>query len=81
VADNVLSQVEADLEFGVELQRATRTRLDGLGFANEAELCAEIRSGSLDDRLPEVAAVIRAGLVDRLRVTNPSYLSPADAAP
>lgn len=78
VADNVLRQIEADVKFGADIDQSKSTRMSTLGLADEAELCAAIRSGALDDRLGEVVEIVRAGLVDRLRVTNRSYLHPQD---
>jgi hypothetical protein len=78
VANNVLRHIEADLKFGAEIERSKLTRLSRLGLADEAELCAAIRSGALDSRRDEVVEIVRAGLVDRLRVTNHSYLRPQD---
>lgn len=78
VAENVLGHIEADLKFGPDIDRLRLTRLSRLGLADEAELCAAIRSGALDSRRDEVVEIVRAGLVDRLRVTNRAYLHHQD---
>jgi hypothetical protein len=43
-------------------------------MADEAELARAIRSGQLDDRRPEVLAVVRATVAAKLEVANPGYL-------
>lgn len=74
VALNVLAMVERELAQGPEQAAAHAARLAGLGVADEAELAAAIRSGSLDGRLDEVRQVVRATVEDKLRVANPKYL-------
>lgn len=74
VALNVLAMVERELAHGPEQAAAHADRLAGLGVADEAELAAAIRSGSLDGRLDEVREVVRATVEDKLRVANPKYL-------
>lgn len=44
----------------------------------QGEAAASIRGGELDDRLDEVAAVLRAGLDDRLAVARPGWTELAD---
>ena len=46
-----------------------------LGCADDAELCAAIRDGSLDHRFDEVIAAVRATIVDKLAVANPGHLA------
>ncbi len=78
VAANVLRMVERELEAGPRHLRVHQERLASLGVAGDGELAAAIRSGSLDDRLDEVTAVVRAGVRDKLEVANPGYMdSPA----
>jgi hypothetical protein len=74
VAVNVLSMVERELRLGAEQAQAHAERLARLGVADDAELAAGIRSGRFDDRLDEVRALVRASVVDKLRVANPRYL-------
>jgi len=73
VAANVVSMVMRELELGPELAAAHAERLARLGVADDAALAQAIRSGALDDRLEEVEAFVRAGVVDKLRVANPEY--------
>ncbi|MDX6421185.1 MAG: hypothetical protein QOG28_5805, partial [Trebonia sp.] len=55
--------------------RDHRARLAALGCANDAELCAAIRDGSLDHRFDDVIAAVRAMTVDKLAVANPGHLA------
>src|SRR5205807_4552128 len=57
VAVNVLNMVQRELEIGPAQADAHAAGLDRLGVADEADLAAAIRSGSLDDRRAEVVAV------------------------
>jgi hypothetical protein len=79
VAVRAVEQLERELTLGPELARAHAARLASLGVRDDQELCQAIRSGSLDDRMDEVLAAVRAGVVDRLRVANPRHLLPQDA--
>ena len=74
VASNVLAMVEREIEFGPAQARAHTARLEQLGVADDAELAAAIRDGSLDDRLGEVRELVWASVRDKLAVANPSYL-------
>jgi hypothetical protein len=74
VAVNVLGMVQRELELGPEQAAAHRERLDALGFADEAELAAAIRSGAVDDRYDEIKSAIAATVTDKLTVANPKYL-------
>lgn len=74
VAVNVLNMVQRELEQGVEQADAHTQRLASLGVASEHELSEAIASGRLDDRLPEVMAVVKATVRDKLAVANPKYL-------
>jgi uncharacterized protein YjiS (DUF1127 family) len=73
VAANVLAIVERELELGDQQAARHRGRLDLLGMADDAELADRIRSGALDDRLDEVRELVRASVIDKLEVANPSY--------
>ena len=75
VAANMLAMVERELAMGVEQARAHGERLSALGVHDDRELAAAIRDGSLDDRLDEVRASVRAGVIAKLEVANPRYLS------
>ncbi len=74
VAVNVLAMVERELAVGVAQAAAHQARLEQLGCADDAELAALIRAGSLDDRLPEVRELVWASVRDKLSVANPKYL-------
>jgi hypothetical protein len=73
VAANVLAIVERELELGGGQAARHRDRLDLLGVTDDAELAERIRSGDLDDRLDEVRELVRASVIDKLEVANPSY--------
>ena len=75
VAVNALAAVERELRDGPEMSDSHRERMAALGFASEGELADAIRSGALDDRYAEVAAVVRATVHDKLSVANPKYLA------
>jgi len=80
VAANAVAQIERELVLGPEHARAHAQRLEALGVRDDHELCAAIRDGTLDDRIDEVLATVRADVIDKLRVANPRYLRPDDAA-
>ena len=75
VAINVLSIVERELAMGATHEQAHLDRLRSLGVADDAALAAAIRSGELDDRLPEVRALVWQSVRDKLAVANPRYLA------
>jgi hypothetical protein len=75
VAINVLSIVERELALGATHDEAHLNRLRTLGVADDAALAAAIRSGELDDRLPEVRALVWQSVRDKLEVANPRYLA------
>ncbi len=75
VAINVLSIVERELALGAAHETAHLDRLRSLGVADDAALAAAIRSGELDDRLPEVRALVWQSVRDKLAVANPRYLT------
>jgi hypothetical protein len=74
VAVNVLAMVERELQLGAAQAEAHAHRLAALGCADDADLSARIRSGDLDDRLPEVRDLVWASVRDKLAVANPKYL-------
>jgi GNAT superfamily N-acetyltransferase len=74
VAINVLAMVERELMLGPDQARAHDVALGRLGLSSDAELAAAIRSGTLDDRLDEVTAVVRDTVEAKLEVANPRYL-------
>ena len=74
VAINVLAMVERELATGGADLDAHRARLAALGYADDAELAAAIRTGATEDRNDEVRAAVAASVVAKLRVANPTYL-------
>jgi hypothetical protein len=85
VAINALGMVERELIDGPALAGAERARAEQLlghdGDARdlERELAARIRDGSLDDRMDEVEAHVRATVREKLLVANPGYLGTIDS--
>ena len=75
VAANALRIAEREARLGAGHARDHRARLDALGCADDAELCAAIRDGSLDHRFDDVVAAVRAMTVDKLAVANPGHLA------
>jgi len=71
VAANVLRIVERELTDDSATE-ATST-LAELGFADEVQLAAAIRSGSLDDRAADVLPTLRTLVRHRLAVAHPGY--------
>jgi aminoglycoside phosphotransferase (APT) family kinase protein len=74
IARNVLALVGRELRLGPASARAHRARLDALGFENDRDLAAAIRSGACDDDWSAVGAVLAASARAQLLVANPSYL-------
>ncbi len=74
VAMNVLGMVERELRLGPSQVEEHAAALASLGMPDEGALADAIRSGSLDDRLDEVIAVVRATVRAKLEVANPRYL-------
>jgi hypothetical protein len=74
VAANVLRTVERELR-----SDGAGEVLEGLaelGFDDEAQFAAAIRSGELDDRAVDVTAVLRSLVRHRLAVAHPGYDDP-----
>jgi Domain of unknown function (DUF6285) len=74
VAANVLRIVERELTDDSAAQ--VTGRLAELGFANEAQLAAAIRAGTLDDRAGDVLPTLRTLVRHRLAVAHPGYDEP-----
>ncbi len=74
VAANVLRIVERELteDSGAEVTGL----LAELGFADEAQLAAAIRAGTLDERGGDVLPTLRAVVRHRLAVAHPGYAEP-----
>lgn len=81
VAANVLAIVEREFEHGAALAERHAVRLERLGVADDAELAARIRSGSLDARLDEVRVLVWESVRDKLAVANPRYLETVEQQP
>ena len=77
VAANVLGMVERELAMGQRERAAHASALAHLGVADEAELTAAIRNGSLDHRRAEVLEVVRATVKAKLAVAHPEYTGDA----
>jgi aminoglycoside phosphotransferase (APT) family kinase protein len=73
VAANVLAGVGRELALGPEQERRHRERLAALGYRDQAELAAAIRTGRVDADDPALLAAVRAAVDDRLAVANPRY--------
>ena len=69
VAANVLRIVERELTDDSAAE--VTGRLAELGFADEAQLAAAIRAGTLDDRADDVLPTLRALVRHRLAVAHP----------
>lgn len=74
VAINVLATVERELALGSEQTQRHSAGLARLDVDDDAALARSIRSGQLDERLPDVARFVRATVEEKLRVANPGYL-------
>ncbi len=74
VAINVLAIVERELAARSEHAARHAAGLAAVGVTSETGLAAAIRAGSLDDRLAEVAAFVRATVRDKLEVAHPGYV-------
>jgi hypothetical protein len=75
VADNALKIAEREARLGAKHERDHQARLAALGVADDAELCAAIRDGSLDGRFKDVTAAVRDLTADKLTVANPRHLA------
>jgi hypothetical protein len=74
VAANVLRIVERELRD--DTANEVVDRLAAVGFADEANLAAAVRSGDFDDRSGEVMALLRTLVRHRLAVGHPGYDQP-----
>jgi hypothetical protein len=75
VAANALRMAEREALLAAAHEQRHRTRLAALGCADDEELCARIRDGSLDHRFEDVAEAVTAAAVDKLTVANPAHLA------
>lgn len=74
VAVNALRIVQRELETGGADVAAHQARLADLGYVDDAELAAAIRSGIEDDRHDLVKAAVTESVLAKLAVANPRYL-------
>ncbi len=75
VAANAVQIARREALLGHELHEAHVHRLALLGCATDQELVESIRSGALEDRWIELIDIVGRSVSDKLRVSNPSYLS------
>jgi aminoglycoside phosphotransferase (APT) family kinase protein len=75
VAANALRIAEREALLAAAHEQSHRARLAALGCADDEELCARIRDGSLDHRFEDVAEAVTAAAVDKLTVANPAHLA------
>ena len=79
VAANALGVVRRELIAGPAAAAAARARLaDLLGHEGSiaelnAELCARLRTGSMDRDTPGLLAALRANITDQIAIDQPSY--------
>jgi hypothetical protein len=74
VAVNVLGMVERELADGGTAASGHARRLADLGYRDDAELAAAIRSGAVSaTQLPEVITAVRADVLARLKFADPAY--------
>jgi hypothetical protein len=71
VAANVLRIVERELTDDSAAE--VTDKLAELGFADEAQLAAAIRAGTLDDRAADVLSALRTLVRHRLAIAHPGY--------
>lgn len=74
-AASALRIARRELLLGDTHGAAHRERLRDLGCATDADLALGIRTGQFDGRMDEVAATVRASVIDKLTVANPGYLA------
>ena len=74
VAVNALSMVERELRLGPDQAARYAAGLAGLGVANEVQLAAGVRAGTLDLGDARLWALVANSVRDRLAVANPRYL-------
>ena len=79
VAANMLAIVERELELGPSQAMRHGERLAQLGCDSDEALAKAISHGQMNDRHELVRTLVRASVVDKLRVANPGYLVGRDA--
>jgi hypothetical protein len=76
VAANALGIAARELRATPESAAAHAERLARFGCADDGELVAAIRSGSLDARQAELGAELRRMVWEKVQVANPRYVRP-----
>ncbi len=76
VAANALRIAARELRSAAGIEAAHEARLARFGCADDGELVAAIRSGSLDDRYEELGSELRRMVWDKIQTTNPRYVRP-----
>ena len=80
VSINGLGVVERELTAGDGPALRHAARLRELGCANDAELAARIRDGTIDAADPQVLKSVRAAVRDKLAIADPRMLPGPGAA-
>jgi len=75
VAANVLGMVERELAGAGEQEPLRADGLGRLGITSERELCEMIRQQGVGGREQDLIEVLASGVVTRVSVANPEYLS------
>ncbi|MEU2257776.1 phosphotransferase family protein [Nocardia xishanensis] len=77
VAANALTIVRREMRLGPGERAMHSARLAVIGCADDGELAARIRNGTVSDDDPYVIAAVRSSITAQVTVANPRYLAPA----
>jgi len=77
VAANAVTIVRREMRLAPAERAAHRARLAVIGCADDGELAARIRDGTVSDDDPNVLAAVRSSITAQVVVANPRYLAPA----
>jgi hypothetical protein len=75
VSLTALGIIARELENGPEFARAQQARLAALGCADNAELAARLRDGTIDAFDPEVLRLVTESVRDKVRLADPRFLN------
>lgn len=79
VAVNALGMLRRELQYGGADEAAHLSRLAAIGFADDAQLAAALRAGTVPaDLMPQVRACLLADAEARLRVASPRFVADYD---
>jgi hypothetical protein len=78
VAASLLRTVARELALGALVAERADQRRASLGTQSAADLATQIRAGEFDDRIDELAGILRGLAIDRLAIVSPGYVEPAD---